>query len=76
MEKQFFLVELTSYVDSTKDSYGVYAYDTENDAVAAFHQKLSGAMKNANYAFELCQVVNQFGVVIKSECFERPASEE
>lgn len=68
---KFYVVEITKYNDGTKDAYAVYCKDTETEAVALFHQKLAGAMKSEVIAFELCQVINDYGVVVKSEYFER-----
>lgn len=69
---KYHLIEITKYVDSTPDAKGIYSYNSESDAVANFHSKLGGAMKNVNYTFELVTVINDYGVVIKSEYFERP----
>lgn len=67
----YYLVEITTYVNSTPDAYAVYAYNTKDEAVAAWHQKLSGAMKNTNYASELCLVIDSFGAMHKSEYWVR-----
>lgn len=73
---KYYLIEITKYTDDTKDAYGVYAKDTETEAVQLFHQKLSGAMKAENVAFELCQVINDYGVVIKTEYYENVTPSE
>jgi len=73
-EGKFYLIEITKYVDNTPDAKAIYSYDSQDEAVANFHTKLGGAMKNANYAFELCHVINDYGVVIKTETFERGAA--
>lgn len=67
---KYYVIEITKYNDGTKDAYGVYAKDTETDAVALFHQKLASAMKAENISFELCQVINDYGVVVKTEYYE------
>lgn len=72
-EGKFYLIEITRYVDNTPEAKGVYTYDNESDAIANFHSKMGGAMKNSNYAFELVHVINEYGVVIRSETFQRPA---
>lgn len=71
---KYYVVEITKYVDGTKDAYGVYAQNSEADALKVFHQKLAGAIANTNYAFELCHIINEYGVVVKSETFERPVT--
>lgn len=68
---KYYVIEITKYNDGTKDAYGVYAKDSEMDAVQLFHQKLASAMKAENISFELCQVINDYGVVVKTEYFER-----
>ena len=67
----FYLVEITTYVNSTPDAYAVYSYDSMDGAVAAFHQKMSGAMRNENYASELCIVIDSFGATRRSEHWVR-----
>ena len=73
---KYYVVEVTKYADGTADSKSIYTYDDETEAVATFHQKMGGAMKNANYAFELVQVINEYGVMIESKYFERKAKTE
>lgn len=72
---KYYVIEITKYNDETKDAYGVYAKDSESEAVQVFHQKLSGAMKATNVAFELCQVINDYGVVVKTEYYENVTPE-
>ena len=70
---KYYLVEITTYMDeTTPDAKGIYSYDSETDAVANFHSKMGGAMKNANYASELVQVISGSGQVIKTEYWVRP----
>ena len=73
---KYYIIEITKYNDGTKEAYGVYAKDSENEAVALFHQKLAGAMKATNVAFELCQVINDYGVVVKTEYYENTTPSE
>lgn len=74
---KYYVIEITKYNDGTKDAYGVYAKDSENEAVALFHQKLASAMNAQKISFELVQVINEYGVISKSEYFQREeASEE
>lgn len=70
-EGKYYLIEITKYVDNTPDSKAIYSYDTENDAIASFHKKMGGARTNVNYAFELTLVINEYGVPIRTETFER-----
>lgn len=68
----YYLMEVTTYVDKTPKTKGVYEYEDEILAIANFHSKMGGAMKNKNYATELVQVVAENGVVVATEFFERP----
>lgn len=62
---KYFLIEITE----TQDKLGkaIYEYDTEDAAVASFHSKMGGAMKNENYASELLMVINSEGGTYKNE---------
>lgn len=73
---KYYVIEITKYNDGTKDAYGVYAKDSETEAVQLFHQKLASAMNAQKISFELVQVINDYGVVVKSEYFERVNPEE
>jgi len=73
---KYYVIEITRYADATADSKAIYTYDDEVEAVATFHQKMGGAMKNANYSFELVQVINEYGVTIESKYFERKTETE
>lgn len=73
---KYYIIEITKYVDGTADGKAIYSYDSELEALATFYSKMGGAMKNTNYAFELLQVINEYGVVIESKYFERKAKTE
>ena len=73
---KYYVIEVTKYADGTADSKAIYTYDDEDSAVATFHLKMGGAIKNTNYAFELVQVINDYGVVIESKYFERKVKTE
>lgn len=75
MESKFYVIEITKYNDGTKDSYSVYAKDTENEALKVFHQKMAAALGSSAVAFELCQVINDYGVIFKSEYYIAPVEE-
>lgn len=67
----FYLIEITTYNNGTKDAFGVYAHETEDSATSAFHQKLAGAMRNETYQTEMCLVLDANGVVRKFEKWTR-----
>lgn len=76
MDGKFYLIEITKYNDGTKDAYAVYAKDTLNEALKTFHQKMAAALGSSVVAFELCQVINEYGVISKSEYYIAPIEEE
>jgi hypothetical protein len=67
----YHLIEITNYNDGTAEAKGMYAYATEEEAIANFHTKLGGAMKNDKYESELVVVITNTGAVIKSEYWVR-----
>ncbi len=67
-----YLIEVTNYNDGTPVATGMYPYETEMEAIANFHSKMGGAMKNEKYASELLMVVTNTGAVVKSEYWVRP----
>lgn len=71
-----YLIEIVNYNNGTPVSKGIYEYATEQEAVANYHQKMGGAMKNANYASELLMVTSNTGAVIVSDYFVRPVEVE
>ena len=68
---KYYVIEITKYNDGTKDAYGVYAKDSEMEAVQLYHQKMASAMGSGKVDFELINIINDYGVVINSEYFER-----
>ena len=67
-----YLIEVTNYNDGTPVAKGMYEYKTENEAIANFHSKMGGAIKNEKYASELLMVVTYAGAVVKNEYWVRP----
>lgn len=63
--RKFYVIEITTKADTT--TKGVYEYATENEAVASFHSKMGGAMKNKDYLAELLMVIDDNGAVLKVE---------
>ena len=53
---KYYVMEITTYNDGTAEAKGVYAYDTQDEAIANYHSKMGGAMKNAKYESELITV--------------------
>lgn len=70
----FYLIEIATG-DSKVAGNAVYQYETEQMAVATFHQKMGTAMKSALYDSELLMVIDENGTVIKREQFLKPVEE-
>lgn len=68
----FYLVEVTEYMNETPSAKAVYSYESQDEAIARFHQKMGGAMLNENYATELLVVMNSTGKTVKTEYYARP----
>jgi hypothetical protein len=71
---KYFLIELTTTAE--KIEKGIYEYDDQTLAIAAFHTKMGGAMKNESYLAETLIVVNEKGEQICYEYFQRPVEPE
>lgn len=67
----YYLVEITNYEDNTPEAKAIYSYETHDDALAAFFQKMRGAIVNSNYASELCMIIDGRGAVQRYEYWER-----
>lgn len=70
----YYLIEITTKADKTEK--GVYNYETLNEAVANFHSKLGGAMKNDTYLAEMLMVIDARGAVQTSDFYAKPVNEE
>lgn len=71
----YYLIEITNYTDGTPVSKGIYEYATQDEAVANYHTKMGGAMKNAKYASELLIVISNTGAVVENGYYVRPIAE-
>lgn len=67
----YYLVEITTYTTTTPTAKAIYSYTSHDEALAAFFQKMRGAIVNAEYATELCMIVDTFGAVVRHEFWER-----
>ena len=71
---KFYLIEITTKAETIEKA--IYQYDTLNEAIANFHSKMGGAMKNAAYLAEMLQVINESGATQKVEFYDvRPVPE-
>lgn len=68
----YYLIEITTYNDGTAEAYGVYRKTTLDEATAAFHQKMAGAINNTRFQTELCIIIDGLGHTLRNEFWERP----
>ena len=65
----FYLIELTTKADKVEKA--IYQFETRDDAVANFHTKMGGAMKNANYLAEMLMVIDERGGVVIYDYYQQ-----
>lgn len=76
-ERKYYVVEINTYNDSKKDSFGIYAYDSKttaenlNEALAAYHGKLRTNRLDATCETTQCIVIDDYNKVMAQERFER-----
>lgn len=75
MDKKYFVVELVSFNNGDKDSYAVYPYNTRDEAVQVYHQKISTNMKWAIVATSTVVVLDMSGNKIMSDFYMRRVEE-
>lgn len=68
---KYYLVEIATG-DAKIKGKGVYEYDSFNKAVANFHSKLGNAMKSDLYESELVVIIDDNGILVKSEKYTNP----
>lgn len=57
----YYLIEITSYMDKDTVDKGIYSYTDRTLAIANFHSKMGGAMKNENYKSEMLMIIDERG---------------
>jgi hypothetical protein len=57
--------------DAKISGAAVAKFETENEAVASFHSRLSTAMKSELYTGDMCMVITEEGAVLRREKFTR-----
>ena len=67
----YYLIEISTYTDSTPTARAIYGYDNPDEATAAFFGKMRGAIVNSSYASELCMIIDERGAVQRYEYWER-----
>jgi hypothetical protein len=73
--QKFYVLEISTG-DERIQGRAVYEYNTLNEAVATFHQKLATAMKSDLYSSELVMVIDDTGAVFKTEKYIKPIEVE
>ncbi len=56
---------------SSAGATGVFAYDTYNAAVAAFHSNIASKMADASLTWATVGVMNEYGTISKVERYEK-----
>lgn len=72
----FYLIEITSYMDKDKVDTGIYSYTDRTLAIANFHSKMGGAMKNTNFKTEMLMVIDGKGGLQTCDYWEREIEPE
>lgn len=72
----FYVIEISTYNNETPTAKAVYGYETHDEALATFYQKMRGAIVNDTYASELCMIINERGSVQRYEYWERQTTAE
>ena len=62
---KYYMFELTA------DAQALFAYDTYNAAVSAFHSTMASKMADGNLAWATVGVINEYGTVVKAERYEK-----
>lgn len=68
----FYVIEITTYTDKDKVDKGIYSYETQLEALGAFHKKMGGAMTNETFKTELLTVIAENGATLAHDYFVRP----
>lgn len=68
----FYVVEITTG-DSKIAGRAIYEYQTEQQAVAAWHDKLGTAGRSDLYTHSVCAVMDDHGAIYRSEEVVKPA---
>jgi len=75
--RKYYVIEISVMKeDPTKDTKGIYTYDSLDKAVGTFHSKLGSAMKAETFLSELVMVIDDNGAVIKTEKYVAPVEPE
>lgn len=66
--KSYFVIQISRKGETVEPA--IYSYETSNDAVKAFHSRMSASMVDTNDE-ALVMAVNWYGAVIRSEHYQK-----
>lgn len=69
----FYLIEVAEG-DKAIAGKAIYQYETEQQAVAAWHDKLGTAGRSDLYTHSVCAVMDEHGAIYRSEEVVKPAA--
>lgn len=69
METKYFVSEVMTFNDGTKDSVSIYTKATSTEAIATLHKDLGAWMIKDNIATIVIIVFDNYGAVYKKESF-------
>lgn len=67
----FYLIEITKYTNQEKIDKAIYSYETQLEALGAFHKKMGGAMTNDTFKTEMLSVIAENGATLAHDYFVR-----
>ena len=70
---KYYLIEITT--KASKVEKAIYEYASRDEAVANFHTKMGGAMKNTDYLAEMLEVIDERGGVVIYDYYARQVEE-
>lgn len=70
---KYYLIEITT--KASKVEKAIYEYASSTEAVANFHTKMGGAMKNTDYLAEMLEVIDERGGVVIYDYYAQQTAE-
>lgn len=71
---KYYLVKITR--EESQDTQTIFAYDSQNKALIAFHQEMAGAMAYETVLSCMCMVIDERGVTLAQERYLKAAPNE
>ena len=70
MEK-YYLISI-QYINDGTNPCAIFAYDLREEALGSYHATLASNYNNPNLDGFLCMVIDDTGVIIRTEKWEKP----